>query len=118
MKTLLLFFSFSLAAKISFAQHDMGNMKMQSDTMKMEMDSMKMTSSFSPNLPMNRDGSGTSWQPDASPMFMYMKMLHLEHGMTSLMFHGNFFLRYTSQDATSKSNRGGEKFDAPNWFMF
>src|SRR5437016_225065 len=88
-KAVLLLFSFSLAPKISFAQQDMPGMNMQKDTagksmdMQMSMDSMnmsmnmpvdsmnmKMTSSFSPNLSMNRDGSGTSWQPDANPMMM------------------------------------------------
>lgn len=73
-----------------------------------------MTSSFSPNLPMNRDGSGTAWQPDQSPVMMYMKM----YPKTSLMLHGAVFLRYTSQDVTKQSNRGGDKLDAPNWLMF
>jgi hypothetical protein len=113
-KTLFLFFSFSLRANISFAQHDIHNMKMQSDTMKMEMDSMRMNSFFSLNLPMNRDGSGTSWQPDESPMRMHMIMKE----NTSIMVHGSMFLRYTSQDITNESNRGGNHFDAPNMFMF
>jgi len=39
----------------------------------MDHDKMQMTSFFSPNLPMNRDASGTGWQPDESPMWMYMK---------------------------------------------
>ena len=33
---------------------------------------------------MSRDGSGTSWQPDATPM----EMLHTMHGDWSLMLHG------------------------------
>jgi hypothetical protein len=79
---------------------------------------MEMSSSFSVNLPMRRDGSGTSWQPDESPMFMYMKMYEAEHGMTSLMVHGSVFARYTKQDVAEKSiDRGGERFDAPNMFM-
>ena len=93
---------------------DMGNMKMGNDTMKMNGEEMKMSSSFSLNLPMNRDGSGTSWQPDQSPMMMYMIM----DGNTAYMFHGAVFLRYTSQDITKESNRGGSKFDAPNMMMF
>src|SRR4051812_5336687 len=77
-----------------------------------------MSSAFSPNLPMSRDGSGTSWQPDSSPMMMYMKMFGMvTHGMTSLMVHGNVFMRYTSQDITNQSNRGANAFDAPNWVM-
>ena len=37
----------------------------------MEMD-MPMSHAFSRNLPMNRNGSGTGWLPDASPMYGYM----------------------------------------------
>ena len=29
--------------------------------------------SFSRSLPMNRNGSGTGWNPDQSPMYMWMK---------------------------------------------
>ena len=104
---LLILFSFSL--NISLAQHEH---HMQMDTMKM--DSMQMISFFSPNLPMNRDGSGTSWQPDDSPMFMHMIM----NEKTSFMMNGSLFLRYTSQDISNKSDRGGSQFDAPNMFMF
>jgi len=118
-KYLLVFLIYFLSENNSFAQHDMGNMQMEPDSMVVEMGGMKMTSSFSVNLPMNRDGSGTSWQPDASPMFMYHKMLGGDkYGMTSLMVHGSFFIRYTAQDITKESNRGGNHFDAPNMMMF
>lgn len=72
-----------------------------------------MTHAYSQNLPMNRNGSGTSWLPDNSPMYMYMA----RKGKTSFMLHGNIFLRYTSTDFTAKGSRGATKFDAPNWFM-
>lgn len=124
-KILLLIISFSFIARTAFAQHDMPGMNMQKDTTKKSMNSMNMvmptdsmnmnmTSAFSPNLPMNRDGSGTSWQPDANPMMMYMKM----KGKNIYMFHGFLFLRYTSQDITNESDRGGDHFDAPSMFMF
>jgi hypothetical protein len=74
---------------------------------------MMMTSAYSLNLSMSRDGSGTSWVPDAGIGYMLMKM----SGKTGLMFHGNIFLRYTKQDLFNKGNRNGDKFDAPNWFM-
>jgi hypothetical protein len=74
---------------------------------------MSMTSSYSLNLPMSRDGSGTSWQPDESHSYMLMKMMD----KNNLMFHENIFLRYTKQDLFNKGNRGDEKLDAPNWFM-
>jgi hypothetical protein len=72
-----------------------------------------MTHSFSLNLPMNRNGSGTGWLPDASPMYGYM--LHTKKWM--LMFHGNVVLRYNKQDIQNKGSRGDTKVDAPNWFM-
>ncbi|HKR06980.1 MAG TPA: hypothetical protein VJY62_20250 [Bacteroidia bacterium] len=128
--------SMLLFSRLGFAQHDSSmhnmkpamdknmkmedsssmdkNMKMQdSSKMDMKMD-MKMTSAFSNHLPMSRDGSGTSWHPDSSPMMAYMKMKN----KTMLMFHYAVFVRYTKQDVADKSNRGDKKFDAPNWLMF
>lgn len=74
---------------------------------------MSMSHAYSLNLPMNRNGSGTSWQPDAAPMYGYM--FHTPKWM--YMVHGNLFLRYTKQDLLNKGSRGGDKFDAPNWAM-
>lgn len=73
-----------------------------------------MTHSFSRNLPMNRNGSGTSWHPDNTPMYAYMK-----HGKKwSYMAHYSVFLRYNSQNTNNRDKRGsGRQFDAPNWFM-
>lgn len=72
-----------------------------------------MSHSYSLNLPMNRNGSGTGWLPDASPMYGYM--LHSKKWM--FMFHGNIFVRYNNQDIGNKGTRGDTKIDAPNWFM-
>lgn len=74
---------------------------------------LPMTHAFSLSLPMSRNGSGTGWLPDASPMYGYM--LHSEKWM--YMFHGNIVGRYTNQDISNKGSRGDEKVDAPNWFM-
>ncbi|RFZ83160.1 hypothetical protein DYU05_13510 [Mucilaginibacter terrenus] len=75
---------------------------------------MMMSSQFSLDLPMNRDGSGTSWMPDETPMYMYMM-----HGKKWMhMVHGSVFARYTNQDLFNKGSRGGKQFDAPNWFMY
>ncbi|HEY8927781.1 MAG TPA: hypothetical protein VIM55_01220 [Mucilaginibacter sp.] len=79
----------------------------------MDMGSMQMSSALSKNLPMERNGSGTSWLPDASPM--YGVMLH--NGKWMYMLHGSVWFRYTKQDVFNKGTRGAEKFDAPNWFM-
>jgi len=84
---------------------DMGGMGMGGMTM--------MSNSQSRNLPMNRSGSGTSWLPDASPMYGIM----LNSGKWSYMLHGNVSVRYTDQDLFNKGSRGDKKFDAPNWFM-
>ena len=82
--------------------------------MKMNDHVMSMSSALSINLPMGRNGSGTGWLPDASPM--YGIMLHSNKWM--YMFHGNIFFRYNNQDFTKKGSRGNEQIDAPNWFMF
>lgn len=77
------------------------------------MASPPMSHAYSLNLPMNRNGSGTGWLPDASPM--YGCMVHSKKWM--YMFHGNIFVRYNSQDIANKGRRGDSKIDAPNWFM-
>jgi hypothetical protein len=94
-------------------KHDHMQMEdMQHDTIKHKMN--MMTSQFSLDLPMNRDGSGTSWVPDETPMYMYMiygkKWMH--------MIHGSFFARYNKQDLFNKGSRGGSQFDAPDWLMY
>ena len=73
-----------------------------------------MSHAFSRNLPMTRNGSGTSWQPDNSPMYGYM----FHSGKWMYMLHGNLFLRYNKQDIFDHGSRGDEKFDAPNMWMF
>src|SRR5215217_7703897 len=75
--------------------------------------SMNMSHAFSRNLPMTRNGSGTSWLPDNSPMFGYM--FHTPKWM--YMLHGDVYLRYNKQDLFDKGTRGGEKWDAPNMVM-
>ncbi|NOS84267.1 MAG: hypothetical protein HOP31_03915 [Ignavibacteria bacterium] len=72
-----------------------------------------MSHSYSLSLPMNRNGSGTGWLPDESPMNGYM----LHSGKWMMMFHGSVFLRYTSTDITKEGTKGLSKWDAPNWLM-
>jgi len=92
----------------------MHHSKINHDAMPMDsMDMPPMSHSFSLNLPMNRNGSGTGWLPDASPMYGYM--VHSKKWM--YMFHGNIFIRYNNQDIGNKGTRGDSKVDAPNWFM-
>jgi heavy metal-binding protein len=59
--------------------------------------------------PMSREGSGTSWMPDSSPMYGRMFMF----GDNMLMLHGAIFPRYTNVS----TRRGDDRIDAPNWFM-
>jgi hypothetical protein len=74
---------------------------------------MMMSSQLSRDLPMNRNGSGTSWVPDETPVYGYM--IHGKKWMS--MVHGNVFARYTNQDVFNKGSRGAKEFDVPNWLM-
>jgi Heavy metal binding domain len=70
---------------------------------------MEMRSSIDLADPMSREGSGTSWLPDSSPM--YARMFMFDDNM--LMLHGAIFPRYTNVS----TRRGDDRIDAPNWFM-
>jgi hypothetical protein len=58
---------------------------------------------------MGRMGSGTSWQPDSSPM----PMLHKQAGEWLLMFHYNLVAGVNRQGGP----RGVTKFESANWIM-
>ena len=60
-------------------------------------------------VPMGRMGSGTSWQPDSSPM----PMMHKQWGEWLLMFHYNVVAGVNRQGGP----RGVTKFESANWFM-
>jgi len=77
--------------------HDMSHMQ------------MSMHSSVDLADPMSREGSGTSWLPDSSPMYGKMFMF----GEDMLMLHGAIFPRYTNVS----TRRGDDRIDAPNWIM-
>ncbi|HEX4696246.1 MAG TPA: heavy metal-binding domain-containing protein, partial [Candidatus Udaeobacter sp.] len=70
---------------------------------------MSMHSTIDLADPMSREGSGTSWLPDSSPMYGRMFMF----GENMLMLHGAIFPRYTNVS----TRRGDDRIDAPNWFM-
>src|SRR4030095_5013124 len=70
---------------------------------------MEMHSTIYLADPMSREGSGTSWLPDSSPMYGRMFMF----GENVLMLHGGIFPRYTNVS----TRRGDDRIDAPNWFM-
>jgi len=73
------------------------------------MHEMKMQSSVNLTDPMTREGSGTSWLPDSSPMYGRM----FTFGDNMLMLHGAAFPRYTNVS----TRRGDDRIDAPNWIM-
>jgi hypothetical protein len=81
------------------ADHEHGMSSMQ----------MPMQSSIDLAEPMSREGSGTSWLPDSSPM--YGRMFMFDGDM--LMLHGAIFPRYTNVS----TRRGDDRIDAPNWIM-
>jgi len=60
-------------------------------------------------MPMGRMGSGTSWQPASSQMYMF----HKQTDDWLLMFHYNALVGSNSQGGP----RGVTKFESANWFM-
>ena len=58
---------------------------------------------------MAREGSGTAWLPDESPMYA----LHAMRGPWTLMFHENVFLQYFHESGP----RGDDQVGSINWFM-
>jgi len=58
---------------------------------------------------MSRDGSGTSWLPDSSPMYA----IHAQRGAWELMFHENLFLQFLHESGQRGDDQGG----SINWAM-
>ena len=58
---------------------------------------------------MTREGSGTSWLPDSSPMYM----VHRLNGPWMLMAHTNAFLQYVNE----WGDRGAHQTGSINWLM-
>ena len=57
----------------------------------------------------NRDGSGTSWLPDTTPM----RAAHWSRGPWMIMLHGNAFIQYIDEGGS----RGDGQFGSINWIM-
>ncbi|MDQ2770249.1 MAG: hypothetical protein M3Y54_07095 [Bacteroidota bacterium] len=74
---------------------------------------MSMRNSFSKNLPMSRQGSGTSWHPDSSPMYMQMQ----QRGGWDMMLMYSVFLRYTRQNFNHGDLRGDANLRANSYLM-
>ena len=91
--------SVAVATHGAAGQHEHEEMQME----------MSMHSTIDLAEPMSREGSGTSWIADSSPMYGRMFMF----GENMLMLHGAIFPRYTNVS----TRRGDDRIDAPNWFM-
>ena len=77
----------------------------------MDHGAMQMEHDVMTRFPM-REASGTSWNPDASPMYG----AHLTAGRWQLMFHGNAFLQYVDE-RSEFATRGGRQLGSVNWGM-
>ena len=62
-----------------------------------------------PQIPATREGSGTSWLPDETPMHA----VHKQAGSWMLMGHGNLFLQYLDDGG----DRGRDQTGSINWVM-
>lgn len=70
---------------------------------------VRIGASQSHTMPMGQMGSGTTWQPASSPMWM----IHRSYGDWLVMLHGEAKLGVNSQGGT----RGVTKFESMNWLM-
>jgi len=61
------------------------------------------------DVPPQRQGSGTSWLPDESPMYA----VHSQYGEWQLMGHGSLFLQFLKEGG----DRGTKQFGSVNWAM-
>ena len=98
---------------------DMGDKSDQVPGMSnMKRDQMEMSSTINIGEPMTREGSGTAWLPESSPMYARTKMFS---DGSMLMFHGTAFLRYTSIGSDRNVSVAGKgsrsRVDAPSMFM-
>jgi len=74
-----------------------------------DMQHMHMEHEQAMSMPSAREGSGTSWLPDETPMYA----VHRRAGAWTLMAHGNAFVQYLNDSG----DRGSEQFGSINWFM-
>jgi len=76
-----------------------------------------MASSVDVGVPMSREGSGTSWLPDSSPIYARMKM----KGRDMWMLHGMIYPRFvkagSDRDMSADGKGSNSRFDAPSMLM-
>ncbi|MBC7532535.1 MAG: hypothetical protein H7318_13250 [Oligoflexus sp.] len=101
-----------LSAEAGYSQSGSTGHKMEPG-MDMEMGGKdkadKMDKGLLAQISPSREGSGTSWMPDESPMYG----IHAKYNEWDLMFHGNLFV----QSINEGSKRGDEQFGSINWIM-
>jgi hypothetical protein len=101
--------SLLLAPAISAQEHEHPATPAAADSAETGMQHEGMDMSAGPlGIGMHREGSGTSWQPDASPVYA----LHSMAGPWELMLHGNVFAQYIDEG----SERGDSQLGLVNWF--
>jgi hypothetical protein len=61
------------------------------------------------DMQMTRDGSGTSWLPEATPMYA----VHSQRGAWQFMMHENVFVQFLHESG----DRGDAQFGSINWIM-
>ncbi|PYS50089.1 MAG: hypothetical protein DMF68_08255 [Acidobacteria bacterium] len=91
---------------------EMSNMPMGANSLLlMEDDQMKICigPGAKNTLPMGQMGSGSSWQPTTSPMYMYSKMV----GNWTVFVHADAKVGVNSQGGP----RGFTRFESQNWIM-
>jgi hypothetical protein len=79
------------------------------DSTQVPHDMQHMHHDDSNTMPSVREGSGTSWLPDETPMYA----IHREAGAWGLMAHANAFLQYLHESG----ERGSSQAGSINWFM-
>ena len=70
---------------------------------------MQMQHEHTMSMPAAREGSGTSWLPDDTPMYA----LHRQAGPWNLMLHGSAFVQYLHESGP----RGSDQAGSINWVM-
>ena len=110
----LFIFGWLLMAMPLAAQHDHHMHEDSTSQMSDTVMHSQMSHAYSRNLPMSRNGSGTGWLPDQSPVYGYMAAA----GKWHLMFHGAAFPRLNFQNLNNENGKGSETaFGMPNWAM-
>ena len=114
---LILLQTFGIEGKL-FAQHQPGHVAPPKTTAAQRGEQKKKEPQHAEQMPemtgmlgisKAREGSGTSWLPDVSPMYA----IHRQLGDWSTMLHGNVFMQFISET----TDRGDDQFGSVNWLM-